>query len=227
MSNLYNTLIKDITELTVRYSILVHIKKVRKIEALKQINLFILALPMDNEDKLTNIELTKSLLKSILETTVQSKDEEKTLLADIKKAGIEASIYVLSMDLEIKDTKGGAVTIKGGKFNFLDTEMFPPMGSINTEKLSLYDKVTIGHTLYTNFLVTSDGTQMPSKDFHTPAAPELMGKVATVIEVGASIPFMCGHCNETHLADTKIAFEEFTMEFYLDSCYLKPFRNEK
>jgi hypothetical protein len=90
------------------------------------------------------------------------------------------------------------------------------------EKKKVGDRVTICHELLTNMLVTSEGVQMPSKSRTVPAVPELMGLIATVIAINAdSCSYLCGGCKNNHIADTKIAYDDYNMEFYIDNDFIK------
>jgi hypothetical protein len=73
----------------------------------------------------------------------------------------------------------------------------------------------------TNMLVTSDGVQMPSKSRDIAAVPELMGLKATVVSINNTThSYLCGGCANNHLADVRIAFEDFNMEFYIDNDFI-------
>jgi hypothetical protein len=75
-------------------------------------------------------------------------------------------------------------------------------------------------------LVTSDGVQMPSKSRDIAAVPELMGLKATVVSINNTThSYLCGGC-ANHLADVRIAFEDFNMEFYIDNDFIIAVENE-
>jgi hypothetical protein len=82
------------------------------------------------------------------------------------------------------------------------------------------------HKLLTNMLVTSDGVQMP-KSRDIAAVPELMGLKATVVSINNTThSYLCGGCANNHLADVRIAFEDFNMEFYIDNDFIIAVENE-
>jgi hypothetical protein len=54
-----------------------------------------------------------------------------------------------------------------------------------------------------------------------------MGLTATVVSVdNTSHNYLCG-CDRKHLADTRIAFDDYNMEFYIDNDFIKVVENEK
>jgi predicted SprT family Zn-dependent metalloprotease len=58
------------------------------------------------------------------------------------------------------------------------------------------------------------------------AVPELMGLKATVVSINNTThSYLCGGC-ANHLADVRIAFEDFNMEFYIDNDFIIAVENE-
>lgn len=93
----------------------------------------------------------------------------------------------------------------------------------NYEDKVIGDTVMISNGLFTNMMVSIDGTQIPSESPIKPAAPELVGEKAYVVKVGCNAKYMCGGCNNNHTADILIEFEKFSIKFYINGDFLKPF----
>jgi hypothetical protein len=98
---------------------------------------------------------------------------------------------------------------------------------LNYEDKIVGDRVMISNGLFTNMMVSSDGTQIPSESPIKPAAPELVGKKAYVIKVNCDKKYKCGGCNNDHTADILIEFEDINIKFYINGDFLKPFEETK
>jgi hypothetical protein len=53
-----------------------------------------------------------------------------------------------------------------------------------------------------------------------------MGLKATVSINNTTHSYLCGGCANNHLADVRIAFEDFNMEFYIDNDFIIAVENE-
>ena len=60
-----------------------------------------------------------------------------------------------------------------------------------------------------------------------PAAKEVMGLTAIVLDVDSEASYKCCNCNAKHRAPIRIAFEEISMEFYVDEYFIKLVKDEE
>lgn len=105
-------------------------------------------------------------------------------------------------------------------------QYMPDKKCFNIKKLFIGDKVTIGHPLFTNTLVDVKNGQLPIKHFLLPAAKEVMGLTAIVLDVNSEASYKCCNCSAKHRASIRIAFEEISMEFYVDEYFVKLVKDE-
>jgi hypothetical protein len=75
-------------------------------------------------------------------------------------------------------------------------------------------------------LVTSDGMQMPSKSQNSCTRIDGPNCNSGICD-NTSHNYLCGGCDRKHLADTRIAFDDYNMEFYIDNDFIKVVENEK
>lgn len=163
--------------------------------------------------------------------TVLDERDVRTLSYQIVRSGKNPVTFVQEMDIDTIDPEEFINLSEDSEVAFSEQEIREIKTRpvfVDLSRKELGQEVMIGHELFTNMLVTSEGVQMPSKSFTIPAVPELMGMKAKIVEIESnSTKYLCASCNKKHTADIRIAFEEYNMEFYINSAFIKPYKDEK
>lgn len=152
---------------------------------------------------------------------------------DIAKSGLNPIQFVQNMEIDLSNIPMFSVNmltkdVKKKDIKIIKINLQPRHNDIDFSIKEVGQRVEISHPLFTNMLVTSEGVQMPSKSFLEPAAIELMGEEAIVTQVDCDkFTYTCGACDQRHTADVKIAFPNYTMEFYINNDLLKVVGDEK
>lgn len=151
------------------------------------------------------------------------------LLEAIEQSGKAPREFVKLMQVEDLDVTKLLLDVIEDSTNVSDNELSSYMTEYSDKKTIVDDsikevgqRVTIIHPLLTNMLVTAEGVQMPSLSKHVAAVPELMDLTAIVIAVDCDThTYLCGGCDKNHSADVRIAFEDYSMEFYIDNNFIR------
>lgn len=180
------------------------------------------------------IKKTKKALAILLEFVEKAVPEEEVerLRNFIKATGIDAMTAIQNIDMEKVSADEYNEVLNGETKNVISrkniTKLKSFLGQEDWIEKSVGDKVYISHELLTNMLVNTEGIQLPSESFNIPAAKELANIPAIVIETGCSkYEYLCGACTHKHIADTKIVFDDYTMEFYIHHSFIKIKEDEK
>lgn len=163
----------------------------------------------DHRKRIT-LDLLSFILLEVKERTLD--ESIKEIQSIIEDEGITATEFMKEVVVTKEDTASMMQKVIFRKLTF----------KLDETKKEVGQKVTISHASFTSLLVTDDGVQIKSKNLSSPAIPELMGQVATVIEIDCEgKEYLCGVCDKKHIADVKIAFEDYNMEFYIANDFLK------
>lgn len=213
-----NREIEAVFRVTIRLGLLVQLGAKTENQAKATINEIIVNMSEIPED--VHESLIKTAFSYIEEDmkACYSEDSIEALRESVKESGMTNIEFVMCLDIDIKKINPYSKVLKDRKNFELTVVDNPNKDQIDFSAKEVGQRVYITHPLFTNMLVTSDGVQMPSKDFLTPAAEELMGIEAIVIEVNCTDhTYVCGACENRHIADVKIAFADYTMEFYINN----------
>jgi hypothetical protein len=153
-------------------------------------------------------------------------------IREIRTAAMEEEISLIDFVKQIKigsynDEEEGPDEEELARYLALPRESRVSSEDIDENQKSVGQEVMIGHPLFTNMIVTSDGVQMPCESFTIPAAPELARVKARVLAINSKAAYKCGACNRNHQADIKIEFEDTNIIFYINNDFLIPYVDEK
>jgi hypothetical protein len=153
---------------------------------------------------------------------VQSVEQE------CQRRGIEVNDFLtedLIVVFEGSDTPLRMLLQTAKKNDDYYTDNFPSHRKLDRSVKEVGQRVNIGHPLYTNMLVTKEGVRVTGLSAMIPSLPELTGITAYVVEKDCKTTYKCGVCDADHIADILIGFEEYNMEFYINSELLIPETN--